>query len=182
MYTPVASGMVDDLFDSIWFERSRSTQAFRTWQGVRFSCNTTQHEESQRDATEGSAAVVHAVICARLFQDWKSQKYRDLIGSGGVAPRPGVLRLMDEARSLGLKVAVCSAATKGSVVVTLESLLGKERFAALDCFLAGDDVDKKKPDPTIYLVAASALCRARVNTSVTPIPRDACQHLLGRVR
>jgi len=27
----------------------------------------------------------------------------------------------------------------------------------LDCFLAGDDVDKKKPDPTIYIKAAEVL-------------------------
>jgi hypothetical protein len=61
-----------------------------------------------------------------------------MIGSGEVEPRPGVLRLMDEARDAGLKVAVCSAATKSSVVYTLTSLLGKQRFEELDCFLAGE--------------------------------------------
>eukprot|EP00245_Coleochaete_scutata_P003717 TRINITY_DN1556_c1_g1_i1.p1 TRINITY_DN1556_c1_g1~~TRINITY_DN1556_c1_g1_i1.p1 ORF type:complete len:109 (+),score=11.06 TRINITY_DN1556_c1_g1_i1:46-327(+) len=30
-------------------------------------------------------------------------------------------------------------------------------MAALDCFMAGDDVDKKKPDPTIYRVASQRL-------------------------
>lgn len=38
------------------------------------------------------------------IQDWKSQKYRELIGSGDVPPRPGILRLMEEAKSKGLKV------------------------------------------------------------------------------
>lgn len=51
--------------------------------------------------------------------------------------RPGVLRLMDEARDAGLKLAVCSAATKSSVVFTLKNLLGEGRFQGLDCFLAG---------------------------------------------
>jgi beta-phosphoglucomutase-like phosphatase (HAD superfamily) len=64
---------------------------------------------------------------------------------------------MDEARVLGLKISVCSAATKSSVVFCLTNLLGKERFEALDCFLAGDDVDKKKPDPSIYRRAAEVL-------------------------
>ncbi len=32
----------------------------------------------------------------------------------------------------------------------LENLLGQERFAGLDLFMAGDDVKEKKPDPTIY--------------------------------
>ncbi|GBG68769.1 hypothetical protein CBR_g3309 [Chara braunii] len=91
------------------------------------------------------------------LQDWKTAKYKDLIGSGEVLPRPGILQLMDEARALGLKIAVCSAATKSSVIFCLESLLGKDRFDGLDCFLAGDDVDKKKPDPKIYNIAAKML-------------------------
>ncbi|CAI7856748.1 unnamed protein product [Closterium sp. NIES-53] len=74
-----------------------------------------------------------------------------------VPVRPGVVELMDEARQRGLLVAVCSAATKSSVIFTLTSLLGKERFERLDCFLAGDDVPKKKPDPTIYKIAAQRL-------------------------
>ncbi|KAG6555682.1 hypothetical protein Mapa_002919 [Marchantia paleacea] len=89
------------------------------------------------------------------LQDWKTEKYKDLIRSG--APRPGVLELMDEARSMGIKLAVCSAATKSSVVFCLTNLLGKERFEQLDCFLAGDDVKHKKPDPSIYKVAAEKL-------------------------
>ncbi len=57
--------------------------------------------------------------------------------SGEVETRPGVLRLMDEAREMGIKVAVCSAATKPSVVFTLGNLLGEARVKALDCFMAG---------------------------------------------
>jgi len=91
------------------------------------------------------------------LQDWKTEEYQRMIGSGEVEPRPGVLNLMDEARAAGLKVAVCSAATKSSVVFTLKNLLGEQRFSQLDCFLAGDDVDKKKPDPKIYNIAAQKL-------------------------
>ncbi|KAI8014666.1 Haloacid dehalogenase-like hydrolase domain-containing protein [Camellia lanceoleosa] len=57
----------------------------------------------------------------------------------------------------GKKLAVCSAATKSSVVLCLENLIGIERFKSLDCFLAGDDVKEKKPDPSIYLTAAKKL-------------------------
>lgn len=91
------------------------------------------------------------------LQDWKSTKYQDFITSGKVPPRPGVVRLMDEARAAGLKVAVCSAATKSSVEVTLKALIGKDRFETLDVFMAGDDVPKKKPDPIIYVLAAEKL-------------------------
>ncbi|XP_077213333.1 haloacid dehalogenase-like hydrolase (HAD) superfamily protein [Tasmannia lanceolata] len=91
------------------------------------------------------------------LQDWKTGRYKEIIKSGTVEPRPGVLRLMDEAKAAGIKVAVCSAATKSSVVLCLESLIGLERFRNLDCFLAGDDVKEKKPDPSIYLTAAKRL-------------------------
>lgn len=52
---------------------------------------------------------------------------------------------------------MCSAATKSSVIFTLTSLLGEEKFNSLDCFLAGDDVKEKKPSPLIYQVAAEKL-------------------------
>ncbi len=73
-------------------------------------------------------------------------------GSGQVTARPGVVRLMDEARAAGVPVAVCSAATKSAVEFVLSNLLGADRFTGLDLFMAGDDVKQKKPDPTIYKV------------------------------
>ena len=39
-----------------------------------------------------------------------------------------MIRIYEEAREAGLKVAVCSAATKSSVILVLENLLGPERF------------------------------------------------------
>ncbi|KDP29706.1 hypothetical protein JCGZ_18641 [Jatropha curcas] len=91
------------------------------------------------------------------LQDWKTERYKEIIKSGTVQPRPGVLQLMDEARAAGKKLAVCSAATKSSVILCLENLIGLERFHGLDCFLAGDDVKEKKPDPSIYITAAKKL-------------------------
>ncbi|XP_034601455.1 haloacid dehalogenase-like hydrolase domain-containing protein At4g39970 isoform X2 [Setaria viridis] len=86
--------------------------------------------------------------------DSDKEKLVDIIQ---VEPRPGVLRLMDEVKGAGIKLAVCSAATKSSVIMCLENLIGLERFKGLDCFLAGDDVKLKKPDPTIYVTAAEKL-------------------------
>ncbi|XP_015058154.1 haloacid dehalogenase-like hydrolase domain-containing protein At4g39970 [Solanum pennellii] len=91
------------------------------------------------------------------LQDWKTERYKEIIKSGTVEPRPGVLRLMDEAKAAGKMLAVCSAATKSSVVLCLENLIGLDRFHGLDCFLAGDDVKEKKPDPSIYITAAKKL-------------------------
>jgi HAD superfamily hydrolase (TIGR01509 family) len=91
------------------------------------------------------------------LQAWKSKKYEAMIAGGEVPPRPGVLRLMDSAKESGLKVGVCSAATKSSVVAVLDALLGPARVGGLDVFLAGDDVKSKKPNPEIYETAAKRL-------------------------
>ncbi|PRQ48621.1 putative HAD hydrolase, subfamily IA [Rosa chinensis] len=107
--------------------------------------------EKPPEDDEGRAKIIDTL------QDWKTERYKEIIKSGTVEPRPGVLRLMDEAKAAGKKLAVCSAATKSSVILCLESLIGIERFQGLDCFLAGDDVKEKKPDPSIYLTAAKRL-------------------------
>lgn len=111
------------------------------------TCDGVASPPSEADARE---ALVDAL------QDFKTAAYKNLVADVA-KPRPGVLRLMSEARDAGLRVAVCSAATKTSVEFTLTNLLGPDAFASLDCFLAGDDVSKKKPDPEIYQVAKERL-------------------------
>ncbi|XP_051141537.1 haloacid dehalogenase-like hydrolase domain-containing protein At4g39970 isoform X6 [Andrographis paniculata] len=54
-----------------------------------------------------------------ILQDWKTERYKKILKSG-----------------TGKLLAVCSAATKSSVILCLENLIGMERFQNLDCFLA----------------------------------------------
>ncbi|MCG8443658.1 MAG: HAD-IA family hydrolase [Caulobacterales bacterium] len=86
----------------------------------------------------------------------KSRIFLNLLADAAMAPRPGVARLVDEARALGLKLGVCSTSKLESVHGCL-SLLGPERAAAFDVVLAGDVVTRKKPDPEIYDLAKERL-------------------------
>lgn len=113
------------------------------------------------------------------LQDWKSDKYRDLIASDSVHARPGVMELLDEARAEGLKLAVCSAATKSSVAFCIKNLLGEQRYEALDCFLAGDDIPAKKPDPSIYKIASERLGVKPENCLVVEDSKIGLQAALG---
>ncbi len=68
-----------------------------------------------------------------------------------------MLRLIEEARGLGEarpKLAICSASTKTSCLFVLDNLLGPAILQHFDLVLAGDDVEKRKPDPEIYRMAS----------------------------
>jgi beta-phosphoglucomutase-like phosphatase (HAD superfamily) len=63
---------------------------------------------------------------------------------------------MDEAFKNNLKVAICSTSNEAAVTTIARVLLGPERLAKIKIF-AGDVVEKKKPAPDVYLLAAKTL-------------------------
>jgi HAD superfamily hydrolase (TIGR01509 family) len=99
------------------------------------------------DRRDGLIAELHAL---------KSKLFQERVASGALPLRPGVARLVDEARAAGLKLGVCSTSKFESVRGCID-LLGPERAAAFDVVLAGDIVARKKPDPAIYLLAQTKL-------------------------
>ena len=122
-----------------------------------FSDNGWPTTTAHTDPTTVPATQEEREAVIDILQEWKSARYQALILAGAMDARPGVLRLMDEAREAGINLGVCSAATKSSVLAVLPVLLGEGRFKGLDVFLAGDDVAAKKPDPAIYREAARRL-------------------------
>jgi HAD superfamily hydrolase (TIGR01509 family) len=70
--------------------------------------------------------------------------------------RPGVLRIIDEARAAGVRLGVCTTSNPKFIDAVLD-LFGPERKAAFDFVHAGDVVAKKKPAPDIYLLALETL-------------------------
>ena len=78
------------------------------------------------------------------------------IVKGRLQPLPGVHDYIEECRARGLKLALASSADKIKVVTNLNEIgLPTETFDVVVC---GKDVEKKKPDPQIFLMAASRLC------------------------
>jgi HAD superfamily hydrolase (TIGR01509 family) len=86
----------------------------------------------------------------------KTDLFMEIIGAGKLPLRPGVARLVDEAISAGVRLAVCSTSNERAVELVIERMLGAERRKRF-LVLAGDVVAKKKPDPGIYLLAAERL-------------------------
>jgi HAD superfamily hydrolase (TIGR01509 family) len=105
------------------------------------------------------------------FQARKTETYAELVRAGGIGARPGVVRIVDEARAAGWLLAVASTSSEESVRLTLEQAVGAERAAAFAVF-AGDVVPVKKPDPAIYDLARTTLGTARSRTLVIEDSRN----------
>lgn len=86
----------------------------------------------------------------------KTELFMSLIEKRLLPLRPGVARLIDEALAEGVKVAVCSTSNEKAVSAIVQGLLGSERAQEMSIF-AGDIVPRKKPDPAIYILAATTL-------------------------
>ncbi|ESQ45717.1 hypothetical protein EUTSA_v10010540mg [Eutrema salsugineum] len=86
----------------------------------------------------------------------KTELFMVLIEKKLLPLRPGVAKLVDQALTNGVKVAVCSTSNEKAVSAIVSCLLGPERAEEIKIF-AGDVVPKKKPDPAIYNLAAETL-------------------------
>lgn len=72
-----------------------------------------------------------------------------------LVPFPGVHKLLDTLDHAGLHIALASSADRIKVTANLEAIhVGTDRFAAL---VTGEDVERKKPAPDIYLEASRQL-------------------------
>ena len=67
-----------------------------------------------------------------------------------VALRPGVRRLLDEARAQGLTLAIATTTSPANVDALLHATLGPDSSGWFACIGAGDVVPRKKPAPDIY--------------------------------
>ncbi len=89
--------------------------------------------------------------------DAKEELYRHLIRVHGISPLPGVASWVHRLREQGWLQAIASAAPRSNIEVVLEALEAAHYFQAI---VSAEDVHKGKPDPEVYLMAAS-----RVGTS-----------------
>jgi len=80
----------------------------------------------------------------------KTQHYQRLVASGAIPLRPGVKRLLAEARTQGIRLAIATTAALPNVTALLEHTLGSDSPSWFEVIAAGDIVPAKKPAPDIY--------------------------------
>lgn len=84
----------------------------------------------------------------------KESRYRECIRAGGIEPIAGVRETLEKAAALGLPCALGSSAPRENARLCLESLGLVPFFKAV---VTGEDVERGKPHPDIFLAAARKL-------------------------
>ncbi|MGD8673416.1 MAG: HAD family hydrolase [Thiogranum sp.] len=87
----------------------------------------------------------------------KTDIYTRTVASGEVVMRPGVKRLLAEARQAGLRLGIATTTTPANVTALLRHGLADDAEDWFDVIAAGAVVPNKKPAPDIYFYAMEKL-------------------------
>jgi len=87
----------------------------------------------------------------RALHARKTALYTACVADGRVTLRPGVARLIAEARAAGVRQAIATTTSPENVLALLRATLGPEAPGWFEVIGAGDVVPAKKPAPDIYL-------------------------------
>jgi HAD superfamily hydrolase (TIGR01509 family) len=94
---------------------------------------------------------------ARRLHASKTAHYVRMVDAGTVRLRPGVARLLGEARAAGLNLAIATTTSRANIEALLARTLppgARDWFAVI---AGAEDAPRKKPDPQVYRVALGAL-------------------------
>lgn len=94
---------------------------------------------------------------ARQLHKRKSEIYRELLVSENIKCRTGVMRLVDEAKSYGIKLAIATSSSKANVETVITNAVGSNGLDFFDTVISSDVVEDKKPCPIVYQMALSGL-------------------------
>lgn len=97
-------------------------------------------------------ARLHAIVPVIHYS--KSEIYAELLRAGQPPLRPGVKRVVAQARQEGLKVAVISSTASANARAILDVHFGK---GGVDLLVSAEEVARRKPAPDLYLRALSLL-------------------------
>jgi HAD superfamily hydrolase (TIGR01509 family) len=114
-----------------------------------FLSSVGQRNDSIIPAWLGSAATAERI---ERIGETKENLYRDLVRQVGIAFEPGVATWLHRLQQHGWQQAIASAAPRANIDAILESLSEKHIFQAI---VSAEDVHRGKPDPEVYLLAAT---------------------------
>jgi len=115
---------------------------------MRYYADKFLDEDKIPDGLEEKIPELHAA---------KTRHYTELLSTGTIPLRPGVERLIAEARQRGFRLAIATTTTPENVTALLTHTLGAESIDWFEVIAAGDIVPAKKPAPDIYDYALNTM-------------------------
>lgn len=94
---------------------------------------------------------------AAALHKHKTRIYNEGFGELGVPLRPGIERLINEARDAGVAIAVATTTSRPNVDSLLASTLGQDSIGWFATMACGEDVKAKKPSAEVYEVCLERL-------------------------
>lgn len=87
----------------------------------------------------------------------KNEIYAELVNDGTAELRPGIKRLIGEARSSNVRTAIATTTSRTNLTALLDRHFGAGSLGNFDAVVTGEDVAQKKPDPEVYERTLAAL-------------------------
>lgn len=106
---------------------------------------------------DASASDAARELLAAQLHACKGRHYVALVEQGGIAPRPGVRRVITACRDEGVALAVATTTGRGNVDALFPHLFGAEWHELFQAVICAEDAPRKKPDPQAYELALEAL-------------------------
>jgi HAD superfamily hydrolase (TIGR01509 family) len=115
---------------------------------LQYYWNLLDPDEAGGSKVRETLEVVHAI---------KTRHYDAMVGAGQLPLRPGILRLIREARAAQMPMAIATTTTPANIDALLRTPLGSDWRKLFVAVCDGTTVRNKKPAPDVYLAALAAL-------------------------
>jgi HAD superfamily hydrolase (TIGR01509 family) len=102
-------------------------------------------------------ALAEREAVAQAIHTKKNAVYAELVRSAGIPLRDGVLALMAQCRERGVRMGIATTTSRSNLDALLRMHLGARWAGSFAVTVCGEDVQRKKPDPEVYLKALRAL-------------------------
>lgn len=134
----------------------KSDQLTMKYFGKDISCGELNHYVGVSNSVMWTDLQKKYNIDASVQTLMEKQSYykKSLVGNKKLEPIVGITSLLDEIKESGLKIGLASSSNRDFIVLILKNLGIIDYFSVI---VSGEDVDKSKPEPDIFLKAAEKL-------------------------
>ena len=94
---------------------------------------------------------------ARALHARKNAFYAEIVNAGAIPLRDGVQALMQQCEGQGVRMGIATTTSRSNLDALLRMHLGPHWAGRFAVTLCGEDVQRKKPDPEVYLKALGTL-------------------------